>query len=371
MRPWLVLACLLVVPASSPARADDAIPRIWQNLRTSAMGGVLLTTGLYDQNFYGNPARVTGNAFWRVATPLDATVETTIGSITSVGTLLGGGDILTNLAATAGTNVHARFQLAFPAVYIPATDHRRWALAIGALISVQTDLDLRRSYQLNLAAISNAGTALTFGYEFFKDRSLAIGTTLHPFQYRLSSSPSYTLIDMVAGRTPSISQIGGEGSMYDADIGFFWRSPWNIGAWNLYFAGAVNHLLGGQYSNIPLRLTGITTSLPVAQPRSYGAGVALKRSTLGPFRNTQVALEFTDIGNNGAGSLFRLIHIGAETWWRGIMPRVGFNQGYWSAGLGLDLNLLELELATYGEELSLNTNGFEDRRYAARIQFRF
>jgi hypothetical protein len=43
--------------------------------------------------------------------------------------------------------------------------------------------------------------------------------------------------------------------------------------------------------------------------------------------------------------------------------RLGLNQGYLSAGLGLDVHYFTLDLATYGEEMGLNAGSFQDRRY--------
>ena len=111
-----------------------------------------------------------------------------------------------------------------------------------------------------------------------------------------------------------------------------------------------------------------TWTLP-DQPRSFGFGVATRRETWGNFSNTTFALEFQDLGNNTGGSLFRTIHLGGETSWRRLALRAGLNQGYWAAGLGLNLWVLNLDVSSYGEEMSLNAGGLEDRRYALRVAF--
>jgi len=76
-----------------------------------------------------------------------------------------------------------------------------------------------------------------------------------------------------------------------------------------------------------------------------------------------------DFGNNPNGSLYRTLHLGGETHFSILVPRVGINQGYLAAGLGIDLKIFQLDLATYGEEMTLNPGGLEDRRYALRLGF--
>jgi hypothetical protein len=130
---------------------------------------------------------------------------------------------------------------------------------------------------------------------------------------------------------------------------------------------------------------------PVRVSRNLNLGVSATRATWGVFTHTSFAFEVTDIGNNsndvnaptpssdpgqatdanqyGAGSVFRMIHIGAETHWKLVALRAGLNQGYLAAGLGLDLRFFTLDFATYGEEMSLNAGGIEDRRYALQLGF--
>jgi hypothetical protein len=52
-----------------------------------------------------------------------------------------------------------------------------------------------------------------------------------------------------------------------------------------------------------------------------------------------------------------------------LAPRIGFNQGYLSGGLGILTRYVTLELATYGEEMRLNVGDQQDRRYAVRLAF--
>jgi hypothetical protein len=64
-----------------------------------------------------------------------------------------------------------------------------------------------------------------------------------------------------------------------------------------------------------------------------------------------------------------MVHIGAETHLKILALRAGINQGYFTAGFGLDLRFFTLDAATYAEELSLNPGGLSDRRYALQFGF--
>jgi hypothetical protein len=133
--------------------------------------------------------------------------------------------------------------------------------------------------------------------------------------------------------------------------------------------------MGGRFSNFsfkPIKDSSGNPSpanLPTQQPRTFNLGVAALKPTNGVLRDSTLALEFTDLGNNTNGSIYRTIHLGGETHLGILAGRLGINQGYLCAGLGLDLKFVTLDVATYGEEMSLNSGGYEDRRYALRLAF--
>ena len=57
-------------------------------------------------------------------------------------------------------------------------------------------------------------------------------------------------------------------------------------------------------------------------------------------------------------------------WWRGHWS-VGLNQGYITAGFGGKAGWLQLDLATWGEEVGTKDSRREDRRYIAELSFDF
>jgi len=350
----------------SVALAMDQITRPYQSVRSFGMGGTKITNGLYDDNFFGNPARVVANPTSKFTfiemTPIDINTRT-LNAVSAISA-----NPSNAIANLAGNNLHERFELVTPAYYLAATGERKFALAFGMLSSVQIDINLRQSYRLNLGAVADAGPALTLGYKLLHDDALAIGLTTH-LSYRVSTSPNYSLMDYLAGSGPSLTSLAGQGSMVDFDFGGTYQLT-QIKDFDITLGAAIQNLLGGDYSNLSLLPLGFASG-PVTQPRSYGVGIAATRAVWGSFTYTSLALEASDILNNRDGSIFRLIHIGAETRWHSIIARLGLNQGYFTAGLGLDFRFLTLNFATYGEELGLNVGTYEDRRYAFSLGLHF
>ncbi len=61
------------------------------------------------------------------------------------------------------------------------------------------------------------------------------------------------------------------------------------------------------------------------------------------------------------------IHFGLEIALPLISIRAGINEGYYTAGVGLDMGLLRIDVATYGVELGEYPGQLEDRRYMAQV----
>jgi len=360
--PLLLIVCFFQETRS--AFALDQIVRPYQSVRSAAMGGVRMTTGLYDENFFNNPARVTANPESKFTLLQLTPVEVNPAALSEGSQIVGGKDALGVITDNAGKNIHDRFQLVFPAYYLASTETRRWAMAFAIITSIQMDADVRQSYQMTMGGIADVGPALTIGRKFLKDDALSVGFTGH-FTYRMGTSPNYSLLDYVRGVPLSFSSLANDGAMINLDIGATYKlTKW--GEFDISVAGAIQNLLGGNYSHTLLSLLKQGGG-PPPQLRSYGFGASATRADWWKFTNTVFALEDTDVLNNTNGSIFRLLHMGGETHWKSIALRLGLNQGYLGGGIGFDFFYFNLDLTTYGEEMSLNTGGLEDRRYTFDI----
>lgn len=364
----LALTASFLTISGAEARSYDNIIRPYQSARAAAMGGVRYSTGLFDENFFANPARMVDNPHWRLDI-INLMVELNSGSISNVGKLTKAGDKIENLATTAGTNNHVRIQTVIPAFYSPRFLSPRTAVAVGLIQSTQADIGLRKNMSLEPNVFMDIGPAVTVARKFTKDDRVAVGVTAH-YVYRAATRETFSTVDYIRGTSfRSVNDIAGEGSKIDFDVGARHNIAWKPKGWDLQSALAVNNVIGSKYKSGLDLITG-TQPLPVKLPRTINAGIAARRSALWGLGATTLAFEVQDIGNNANGSLFRLLHLGGEFALKDtIFLRAGINQGYFCGGVGFDLPILKLDLATYGEEMSLNAGGQEDRRYALRIGF--
>ncbi len=356
------LVCIAVLPKSASAQQQIVHP--WIAIRSMGMGGVRTSTGLYEENFFGNPARVTENPKPKFSL-FDLMLESKTATIGNVYDLVANSDAAQEkLSDTAGENNHARVQFTLFSFYLP--NHGKWSYAFGFFTGLQSDLALRRSYQINPGVIADIGPAFTIGRKFLDDENLSIGATVQA-SYRVSSTDrAFSLIDLVQGRKLSPADSGGDGGGVDGSLGAYYKIPYAIENWLFTTGFSINNVLGGKFQQFSFKInTG--GNAPIPQSRSYNVGVSSKRSTWWKLSDTVFAFEVNDIGLNNGGSFFRLLHFGGETRYGIATPRLGFNQGYICAGLGLDFRVLTLDLATYGEEMSLNAGGLQDRRIALKF----
>lgn len=358
----------LVIFSAIPAFAqNDKIVRPYWSVRTSAMGGVRITTGQYDENFFGNPARVTQNPTWRVQLP-DPMVEANSTLLSNLSTL-SSSDLLSALGANSGKNYHTRLQMTFPSIYMPDLAYqKRLSLAVGVLTSIQADALPGNAYQLDTDVFSSISLALNVGYRLLDEGELSLGLTPH-FSYRATTkSTGFGLVDIFRGLSLSPANLLGDSGIFDADFGATYDLPWE---WNefTFTAGAAFNNLFNSSIRTGLNVLAVGSS-PRVQPLTAGLGINAYRKSLWVFEEALFALEVTDINNNGSGSFFRLLHIGGEVDYGVLKPRLGINQGYLTAGLGVDLKSFELSLSSYGEELALNSGKKPDRIYALRLDFR-
>ena len=363
MKILLLLSVLLSVPA---AQASDEIIHPYRSVRSVGMGGVLYSTGLYEENFYGNPARVNANPKVKIAV-FDPTFEINSKMPDTISKLTGDGDKVQKISSTAGNNNHGRLEFSMPGVYIPPDGDFKFGFGAAVLTSIQANVDLHNDFEGELQAIVDTGPALTVGRKLLEKDELSVGLTTH-VAYRLAPKSDFSVAQALNGTEILSSKDAGNGMHLDFDVGGTYLIPFEFENFTFEGVASINNILGGKYSNLGGDFTKSGT-LPLAQPRTYNFGGAAHRRELGPLTDFVAALEMSDIGNNPNGGLFRTIHLGGEAHWSVLAGRLGINQGYLCAGFGVDLRFVQLDLATYGEELTLNPGGMEDRRYAIRLAF--
>jgi len=360
----LIVSAALII--SSQAFALEQITRPYYSARMAGMGGVRLTTGLYDDNFFGNPARVMANPKWRVSV-LDFGMEANAGSMSNLGTVMGSSDVLKAIGETAGTSNHIRVQTIMPSVFIPLQEKTKMSFALGMVSSTQFDAGLRRNFRISPQGVMDASTTLTVGRTFLPDDRLAVGLNAR-YGYRLSTTNDIAFSDFLSNSSGILQNSASQGTQFAFDLGSTYRMPFTWQEFDFLGAVTINNIFDSPFAKTTmLSLSNPNATDAAPQSRALGFGMVGHREKVGPFSDLLVALEITDIGPNGAGSPFRLLHIGAEARYGVLSPRLGLNQGYLTIGLGINLKVVSIEYAYYAEEMSLNVGGTEDRRHALRL----
>lgn len=90
----------------------------------------------------------------------------------------------------------------------------------------------------------------------------------------------------------------------------------------------------------------------------------------------QLAGEVRDVMENvkddDSSDFSRRLHVGAElNVYDHIFIRGGMNQRYWTAGMELAFQFIQIQAASYGEEIGTKDETREDRRYVFKFSFRF
>ncbi len=370
----MTCSAILTTCLTPSSFALDSIIRPYMSARAAGMGNVRYTTGLYDENFYGNPARVTANPNWRVQLP-EFMVETTFPTLSNISQLISSATdanssaLYNTLGDLAGKEMHARVQTVFPAAYLLLGEKKQWGLAFGILQSTQVDAEVGRNYQFTPQLVSDIGPSVTLGRKFLENDALSIGLTTR-FAYRVSARNTFQFSDILTGSSLSLTNLLGHGGNFDFDLGATYDLPWKVEEVGFTVAMTVNNWMNGPYSHVRLPI-GALTAAPITQPRTLSLGGVARRAQLWHFSDISLALEFTDIGNNINGSFFRLFHMGTE--WHlfdgKLALRTGINQGYICGGIGVDFKWFSLDFSTIGEELTLTAGGRQSRNQLLRIAF--
>lgn len=133
------------------------------------------------------------------------------------------------------------------------------------------------------------------------------------------------------------------------------------------FAGTIHNSFDQEFSSDS------TAGAPAAIPRSYDVGFSITPQ-IGASTRVHLEINLKDIsGAYGSVSTARKILIGAEfDFSRVFFFRLGYGDGFGSAGLGLKSRKLEFDLTTYAvDTTTASFRGEEDRRFALSISSGF
>jgi len=352
----------------SSALAYAPISQDFRSARTSGMGGVRYTTGEYEENFFANPARSADNEGFQIQL-MKLSVETSSGTISSIGNLVKSNSGLSGFSGIVGKPQYARFQLIPFAIHFKNFINDKWSLGAGAFISAQTSPVLSQAGTIDPTTAIAAGPVFNLSRRLLDEDRLVVGANFRTEVRATSKDSGLSIQQFLSGSNLSNAIQGGSGFGFDFDLGTTFKPHWKNFDFQYELSFAINNVLGGQYKNLGKPIKSWPGD-PTPANRTFNFGLTGSRTDFYGLDKITLALETTDIGNNENGSFYRTLHLGTEIIWKIVSLRAGVNQGYAAAGFGLDLFILKLNFATYGEELGLNPGISQDRRYTLDLGFK-
>ncbi len=361
-----ILLTVLPLLHLQTAHAYHPILRDFHSVRTAGMGDIRYTVGQFEENFFANPARSADNPenLLQIA---KISLESGSGTLSTLGSLFKSGDGLSTFSDSVGDPLYARLQVIPIALHFRNFITDKWSMGAGLFFSAHSLPLLSNSGQIDVNTAISAGPVINLSRRLLDEDRLVVGANLHT-QIR-ASSRNFSVQDFFSGTSTSNAIQGGSGAGVDFDLGTTFRPHWKTGGFDYQVSFAINNVLGGKYTNLGKPIKNWPNG-PYATNRSVNFGLSAERKDWIGLDRVLFALESTDIGNNENGSFYRTLHLGAQGTWSVFNVRTGLNQGYFTAGLGVDLVIFSLNLATYGEELGLNPGIKQDRRYALDLGFK-
>ncbi len=375
MNKIILLFCLILT--SQNLYAVQEIIKTYRGVRSLGMGGTFVTTGLYDDALFGNPATQLEDPTWKVSL-LNVTAEINSNLVKDLQkfqevTKAQGSEVFTKATdgGLIGRNEHVRVSM-LPSFYAPRLFGDNVGFAFGLLANLQANIMIRSDASAIAQAYADAGPAFGFAMKFLDD-TLTVGINTRVL-YRLAADQNISAVQFLAGKKLSLTSIGGQGIGVDGDVGGYYKLPLALPFFlrQISVGGSVNNVVATKFNVIQKKLIQKLESLPPQNYRSYGVGARVDFPDVFILRDTHWAVEMLDIGylGNKTHSAWKRFHMGGETRLiKFLLVRAGFNQGYPGGGLGVDIPILKIDVATYGEELGTNIGQLQDRRYVARISF--
>jgi len=356
-RRWrLLLMAVLLVVVWIPNTAAQEYPSLYRGVRPLAMGGAFTAVADDEHALFYNPAGLADISRLNLAV-LNPLVEASEDSTemyqdlqdSDFETVEEAEDFLRKYIGVqqhlrAAVNPYIGFNVADYGVMIAGLGNGTVSALPFDTANPKLDVTVIGDYGL----LGGVGGKLPFS-------GLRVGLSLKAIN-RASLSEQYTAEDLVNEEFEDlIDDDLHEGTGFSADLGMLYTLP---------FVPIVDTDVGLTVQNLPKMNMGDALDIET----QVNLGLALKKTIAG--FGLIGALDCMDLSRNiGEDDDWgKRLHVGAEVKFPLILSlQAGLNQGYWTAGLGLDFKVLRVDLASYGEEIGEEAGDHVSRRYLAQV----
>ncbi len=361
---WMLLITLQSLFISNA----HAIERyeFYNGVRQMGMGGTAVTTVNDETALILNPAAL-GKLRNTYLTILDPELA---GSTKNMGTLSKGGgattgftepqELLNKLLLSPDSHFNALGQV-FPSI---VTTNFGFGLHAKYRYDGEVDTELNR-----------------FRYHYLNDVAMVMGFNFRIWDGRIKFGVNGRFIDRVEVNADSdydalpttstglqLKDMVREGVGVASDIGLILTAPWD---W-LPSLGAVWRDVGGTSYDLNDGFQYKTTMRPDMTAQTVDVGFSIS-PILGKRFRTLFSAEYRDAMTSGQETdQMRRMHLGLELNFADtLFFRGGMNQRYWTAGFEFSMVMVQLQVASYGEEIGTAAKPKEDRRYMGKLAIRF
>ncbi len=376
---WLLLVLTLVATNAfvSQAEAQNLTlrdsPRNMQGLRPLGMGDAFIATDGSDINslFY-NPAGIADYDKKIEMDFLSISAEVSSGAIGFVEDVL---DLVDDLDGADDSSAEVDQLNQFAAdhtgeyqeagVHIQIANFRKKYIAASLFLNNRTVLALTnpQSSTVDIEVLSQAGLQVGGAYSFMEDL-IEVGGALKFMERHLIDAQISERAVVATSETSDIVDVDNLGFGVGVDLGVKSRLPIK-GVKAVDYLDPVFALTWQDVANT--RFTGDVGETP----QSLSFGLAVHPKFHEKFINT-FAIDYRDI-NRETGFITKF-HMGYELMFPDIakfLPsagvRIGLNQGYFTAGFGVDAKIVKIEAATWGRELGLLSRQGQNRMWGLNL----
>jgi hypothetical protein len=335
------------------------IHQFFTGARQLGMGGAYVAVVNDETSLLTNPAGL-GKIRDVTVTVIDvelqgSTNDTAIATLSNIKNVGNPQGLLDTLNKSAGKHWHLKAQ-SFPSITGPN-------FGVGILAKYSSDAEVS-SDASNFRLEYTNDWAATMGYCFrFFGGIMKLG-----FAGRLVNRSEVAQDISPATTNLSLGALASEGVGAAADGGLILTAP-IVGLPTL---AATVRDIGHTYYDLREGIFNGTVNRPTMTPQSIDVALAIFPILSNSSRATLTA-EVHDVTNlSQETNINRRIHVGGELNMGDLFfVRAGLNQSFWTGGMEIATEKVQIQIASYGEDIGTSAAAREDRRWVSKFTFRF
>ncbi|HZR47559.1 MAG TPA: hypothetical protein VFA47_12680 [Candidatus Manganitrophaceae bacterium] len=346
------LIILFVLLGSFTDLYAEELPSLYRGIRPLGMGGAFITLSDDENAMFYNPSGLNDVNGWSVDL-LNPSVEWSENSsklykdFKDLDTK-NEGDVAAFMENRVGEHQHIR------AAVLPNFVMRNFA--VGVLGQATGDIDVRNPGDPKVFTDIKVdlGILVSGAYGFY-ERQLQIGATAK-YVERDGINHVYTATEIASKGFDPLNQ-----REKKSDVAFDLGMKFNP-----------NVVLSPSFAVVLQNITNLDFGNLGVIPQQLNVGAAINPHFW--ILRTTFAVEVDDLTKRieADKDLYKRTHLGAEVRFPKVLSvRAGINQGYLTAGIGIDLWIVALSYATYAEELGASSGQRADRRHIAQLSLGF